>query len=267
MRRWKKVREQWVGELEPTGLFHRLFDHVPGVYFFAKNREGHLMFASAGLLQRYQMADEFEILGRTDFDLNPDIMAQAYVDDDRSLLAGDVAKVERIELWWDRQGMPDWFVVTKLPVVDKRGRVAGVMGMLRRPDAAERALPVFQTVAQAVEIIRREYAKPLLIGDLAAACGESVRQLQRRFRDAFGSTPQEFLIKTRILEAARLLEETTLSVAEISARCGFVDASRFTQHFRRRTGVTPKGYRIADSGLRNAECGMRNAECGGDVER
>ena len=175
------------------------------------------------------------------------------MDDDRSLLAGEVAKVERIELWWDRQGMPDWFVVTKLPVVDKRGRVAGVMGMLRRPDAAERALPVFQTVARAVEIIRRDYAKPLLIGDLAAACGESVRQLQRRFRDAFGSTPQEFLIKTRILEAARLLEETTLSVAEISARCGFVDASRFTQHFRRRTGVTPKGYRIADCGLRNAD--------------
>jgi AraC-like DNA-binding protein len=243
MRRWKKVREGWVGELEPTGLFHRLFDHVPGVSFFAKNREGHLMFASAGLLQRYQMADEFEILGRTDFDLNPDLMAQAYVDDDKRLLAGEVPMVEGIELWWDRQGMPDWFVVTKLPVVDKRGRVAGVMGLLRRPDAAERALPVFQTVARAVEIIRRDFAKPLLIGDLAAACGESVRQLQRRFRDAFGSSPQEFLIKTRILEAARLLEGTKLSVAEISARCGFVDASSFTQHFRRRTGVTPKGYR------------------------
>ena len=112
-----------------------------------------------------------------------------------------------------------------------------------RAAEAERALPVFQTVARAVEIIRRDFAKPLLIGDLAAACGESVRQLQRRFRDAFGSTPQEFLIKTRILEAARLLEGTTLSVAEISARCGFVDASSFTQHFRRRTGVTPKGYR------------------------
>jgi AraC-like DNA-binding protein len=244
MRRWKKLREQWVGELEPTGLFHRLFDHVPGVYFFAKNREGYLMFASAGLLQRYQMADEFEILGRTDFDLNPDIMAQAYVDDDKSLLAGVVAKVERIELWWDRQGMPDWFVVTKLPVKDRRGRVVGVMGLLRRPDEAERALPVFQTVARAVEIIRRDYAKPLLIGNLAAACGESVRQLQRRFRDAFGSTPQEFLIKTRILAAVRLLEETALTVTEISVRCGFVDASSFTQHFRKRTGVTPKAYRL-----------------------
>lgn len=145
MRRWKKVREQWVGELEPTGLFHRLFDHVPGVYFFAKNREGHLMFASAGLLQRYQMASEFEILGRTDFDLNPDIMAQAYVDDDRSLLAGEVAKVERIELWWDRQGMPDWFVVTKLPVVDKRGQVAkglGSGGVGRRPVLVARWRPL-----------------------------------------------------------------------------------------------------------------------------
>lgn len=224
-------------------MFHRLFDLVPGVHFFAKNREGHLMFASKGLLQRYQMASENEILGRTDYDLNPDVMARAYVEDDARLLAGKVEKVERIELWWDQQGMPDWFVVSKLPLRDKQKRVAGVMGLLRRPDESERALPVFQTVGRAVDMMRRDYAKPLLIADLARECGESVRQLQRRFQSAFGSTPQEFLIKTRILAAARLLEGTALTVAEISARCGFVDASSFTQHFRKRTGVTPKAYR------------------------
>ncbi len=241
--RWRKERKAWMASLEPTLLFQRLFDHIPGVYFFAKNRRGQLMFASQGLMQRYQMRDDSEIIGRTDFDLNPDAMAQAYVDDDKHIIESKAAAIERIELWWDRQGMPDWFLVTKLPLFDTRGQVQGVMGTLRRPDEAERRLPVFQTVAQAVEIIRRDYAKPLLIEDVAKACGQSLRQLQRRFQSAFGISPQEFLIKTRVLAAMRHLEETSLTVTEIAQQCGFADASSFTQQFRKRLGVLPTAYR------------------------
>lgn len=241
--RWKKERARWMAGLEPSLLFQKLFDHIPGVYFFAKNQSGHLMFASAGLLQRYQMSDDSDFIGRTDYDLNPDTMAQAYVEDDRRLLAGKVKIVERIELWWDRQGIPDWFLVTKLPLLDTRRRVQGVMGVLRRPDESERQLPVFQTVAQAVEMIRRDFAKPLKIEEVARACGQSLRQLQRRFQSAFGITPQEFLLKTRVLAATRMLEETALAVGEIAVRCGFVDASSFTQHFRRRLGQSPAAYR------------------------
>jgi AraC-like DNA-binding protein len=241
--RWRALRAEWFASLEPTLLFQRLFDHIPGVYFFAKEAGGHLMFASRGLLDRYQMKDDSEFLGRTDFDLNPGSMAQAYVDDDKHLLSGKAKLIERIELWWDRQGMPDWFLVTKLPLLDLKGRPKGVMGLLRRPDATERQLPVFQTVAQAVEIMRRDYGKPLLIEEIAVACGQSLRQLQRRFQTAFGVTPQEFLLKTRVLSAARMLETTTASVSEISRQCGFVDQSAFTQHFRKRTGMTPSTYR------------------------
>lgn len=241
--RWRKARDVWMTSLEPASLFQRLFDHLPGVYFFAKNRDGHLMFASQGLLQRYQMSDDSEFIGRTDFDINPDTMAQAYVEDDKRLLAGQARIIERIELWWDRQGMPDWFLVTKLPLYDRRGRVQGVMGTLRRPDEAERRLPVFQTVAQAVEIIRRDFSKPLKIEDIARSCGQSLRQLQRRFQSAFGITPQEFLLRTRVLEATKLLEESALSAGEIAARCGFVDQSSFAQHFRKRTGSSPAAYR------------------------
>jgi transcriptional regulator GlxA family with amidase domain len=117
------------------------------------------------------------------------------------------------------------------------------MGTLRRPDEAERRLPVFQTVAKAVELLRRDYSKPILIEDVAKACGQSLRQLQRRFQSAFGISPQEFLMKTRVLASLRLLEETRLTVAEIARRCGFVDASSFTQHFRKRMGLTPVRHR------------------------
>ena len=242
--RWKKIRAEWLTHLEPGSLFHRLFDHVPGVYFFAKNGDGALMYASEGLRQRYEMTDETEILGMTDYDLNPDSMAKAYVDDDNLILEGKKTLVERIELWWDRQGMPDWFLVTKLPMHNARGRVIGVMGVLRRPDEKERCLPVFQTVAQAVEIIRRDHSKLLIMNDVARQCGQSLRQLQRRFQAAFGITPQEFLLKTRILAAMGLLEQTTLSTSEIAARCGFVDASGLALHFRKRTGLTPREFRL-----------------------
>ena len=239
----ERERDAWLATVKPAALFHRLFDHLPGLFFFAKDKKGRFMFASRDFPQHYHMQEERGILGLTDYDLSPQHMASGYIQDDRLLVDGKVACVERLELWFDRQGLPDWFFVTKLPLLGPRNQPVGTMGVLRRAAEHEMRLPVLQTVAKAVEIIRRDFAKPLLIGDLAAACGESVRQLQRRFRDAFGSSPQEFLIKTRILEAARLLEGTKLSVAEISARCGFVDASSFTQHFRRRTGVTPKGYR------------------------
>lgn len=189
------------------------------------------------------MSDESEILGRTDFDLNPYRMAQAYVDDDRQLLDGSVSVVERVELWWDSQGMPDWFLVTKLALRDRKGLVAGVMGLLRRPDQSDRDLPLYQTVARAVEIIRRDYAKPVLIENLARTCGQSVRQLQRRFRVAFGISPQEFLIKTRVVAAQRMLESTLHNATEIARLCGFVDPGSFSQHFRKRIGMSPRAYR------------------------
>lgn len=202
------------------------------------------MFASRALRERYSMRDESEILGMTDFDLNPDLMAQAYVDDDERLLSGDAEVIERLELWWDSQGMPDWFMVTKLPIRNRSGEVSGVMGLLRRPDQSDRELPVFQTVARAVEIIRRDFSKPVVIEEISRTCGQSLRQLQRRFRTAFGITPQEFLIKTRVLAAQRMLEESSRNAAEIARLCGFVDASSFTQHFRKRIGMTPTAYRL-----------------------
>jgi AraC-like DNA-binding protein len=243
LRAWRSRRDAWIASLAPASLFHRLFDYIPGVYFFAKDAHGHLMLASRGLVTRYEMRDAEEILGRTDFDLNPRIMAQEYVNDDKHLVEGKVPVVERLELWWNRMGLADWFMVTKLPIRDRRGRVQGVMGILRRPDEAERRLPTFQTVAKAVEMIRRDMGGRVVMAEVAAACGQSLRQLQRQFRAAFGITPQEFLIKTRLLAATRLLEETQMTAAEISEQCGFVDASSFTQHFRARLGATPMAYR------------------------
>lgn len=206
------------------------------------------MFVSGGILERYQMSDETEMLGLTDFDINPQGMAENYVRDDRCLLTGGATRIERIEVWFDRQGLPDWYLVTKMPLVDARKRPVGIMGVLRRVVESDRELPLLQTVSRAVEAIRRDYSKNISLSTVAHHCGLTLRNLQRRFQAAFGLSPQEFLFKTRTLAAMRLLRESNLTAAEIATKCGFVDASSFSEHFRRRTGLTPTVYRSTTSG-------------------
>ncbi len=243
IKRWRQRREAWTRKIQHAEFFLQLFEQIPGVHFFAKDRDGHLMYASRGLLDRYGFEEEQEFLGRTDYDINPGCMAEAYVADDRRILGGEVDAVERIELWWDRQGMPDWFLVSKRVVRDREGRIHGVAGVLRRPQDFERSLPVFEGVSKAVEIIRHKFADGIRIADVARQCGRSLRQLQRQFHSALGLSPQDFLTRTRVLAAMRFLEETVLSCAEITVRCGFVDPSAFSAHFLHWVGATPMEYR------------------------
>ncbi len=241
----EKERKAWLDQLDPGAHFHRIFDCIPGVEFFAKDQFGRTMFVSRGILQRYRMQDEKEMLGLTDFDINPASMAAAYVHDDRRLLTAEAPLIERIELWFDSQGLPDWFFVTKLPLLDASQRPIGIMGVLRRAAEHEMRLPLMQTVSRSVGVIRSDFAKNISLKALAESCGLTLRNLQRRFQAAFGLSPQEFLIKTRVLAAMQLLAETRLTAAEIAAKTGFVDASSFAEQFKRRTGSTPTEYRTA----------------------
>ena len=185
------------------------------------------------------------MLGLTDFDINPHSMGENYVRDDHRLLTGKAKHIERMELWFDRQGLPDWFVVTKLPLLDVAHRPIGIMGVLRRAAEHEMRLPVMQTVSRAVDTIRSNYAKNVSLKAVAESCGLTLRNLQRRFQTAFGLSPREFLIETRVLAAMRLLSETSLTAAEIASKSGFVDASSFAEQFKCRTGATPTEYRAS----------------------
>lgn len=239
----EKARAAWIARVDPTSHFHRMFDVIPGVNFFAKDGLGRTMFVSSGILDRYRMHDEKEMLGLTDFDINPVGMAENYVRDDERLLSGEVDRIDRLELWFNRQGLPDWFAVTKLPLLDRNRRPIGIMGVLRQASENEMKLPLMQTVSRAVEMLRKEYVKPVSLKAVADSCGLTLRDLQRRFQKAFGISPQEFLIRTRVVAAMRLLKETRLSAAEVASRCGFVDSSSFAQQFKLRIGMTPTAYR------------------------
>lgn len=78
---------------------------------------------------------------------------------------------------------------------------------------------------------------------LARHCHCSPRTLLRRFQEALGISPIQYVQQLRVERAKALLETTQLSLADITARCGYEDISSFSNLFKRWAQLTPKEYR------------------------
>ncbi len=86
-------------------------------------------------------------------------------------------------------------------------------------------------------------AEPLDVAAMAQHAGVSPRTFARRFRAETGTTPLQWLLSRRVLEARRLLEETDLPIDAVAWRAGFAAGASLREHFRRATGTTPTAYR------------------------
>jgi transcriptional regulator GlxA family with amidase domain len=86
-------------------------------------------------------------------------------------------------------------------------------------------------------------AEPLDVAAMSRHAGVSPRTFARRFRGETGTTPLQWLLAQRVLEARRLLEATDLPIDEVAWRVGFGTAASLRDHFRRATATTPTAYR------------------------
>jgi AraC-like DNA-binding protein len=71
----------------------------------------------------------------------------------------------------------------------------------------------------------------------------STNYLNRLCREYRGVTGGEIIRERVIIEAQRLLQYTTLSVAETAYKLGFESPSYFITFFKKNTGTTPEGFR------------------------
>jgi len=91
--------------------------------------------------------------------------------------------------------------------------------------------------------ISERLEQPLDVAAMSHHARVSPRTFARRFRGETGTTPLQWLLAQRVLEARRLLEETDLSIDAIAWRSGFGTAASLRDHFRRATATTPSAYR------------------------
>jgi AraC-like DNA-binding protein len=101
---------------------------------------------------------------------------------------------------------------------------------------------------RARDIVDREYARPLDVAALARQAHISPAHFSRRFKEAFGETPYQYVLTRRVERAQELLRNTELSVTEICFEVGFQSLGSFSSAFHRVAGVPPSASRAMLAG-------------------
>jgi AraC-like DNA-binding protein len=220
-----------------------LFDVLPDVFLFVKDRASRFVRANRAFLVMHGCGSSVDVVGRTDHDFHPPALATQYVAEDERVMRSGRPLKDQAWLVPDHTGMPAWYLCTKLPLFDSSGAVCGLAGILRPFDHAGHAPREYRRLTPALELVATGYQRPIRASELAEACGLSVSQLQREFRRLFAMSPSDFILRTRLLVARRMLEEDTTAVGEVAVACGFYDQSHFTKAFKAHTGLPPQAYR------------------------
>jgi AraC-like DNA-binding protein len=224
-------------------VLEQLFDQTPDIAFFIKDAAGRYVVVNHSLVERNGLRDKSQLLGKRPADMCPGELGRVSTDQDAAVLRSGRPILDRLELHWHLPHRPCWCLTTKLPLRDARGEIIGLIGISRdvRVPVAVNEIPA--GLAKALEIVETQYAEVLTPSRLARRAGLSPSRLARLVKRIFGLTPTQFIAKTRLAIASRLLRETERAVADIAHACGFYDHSAFTRAFRSATGLTPSQFR------------------------
>ena len=86
--------------------------------------------------------------------------------------------------------------------------------------------------------------------DAAAQAGISPFHFLRLFASVLGVTPHQYLVRSRLRHAARLLAGDGRSITDVAYDVGFGDLSNFVRTFHRAAGIPPRKFREASRGMR-----------------
>jgi PAS domain S-box-containing protein len=239
----KKENSSFLNSIGSQNLMGDLFDSLPEVYFFAKDVRGRFVRMNRELVKALGLREEAEVLGKTDFDFFTPELADRYRREDQMVM--DAGQPIHNQIWQvpTVTGVINWYLASKIPLRDRKGKICGVAGAMRDIRSAGAALAPYESMRPLLNHIRQNLSESIPVADLAALAGQSTGQLERRWRQLFGLSPSQYILKARLDEACTLLIRTSSSISEIAHATGFYDHSYFIRQFRKRLGQTPSQYR------------------------
>lgn len=98
-------------------------------------------------------------------------------------------------------------------------------------------------IAEVQGWIAENLTQPNPVAQMVKRSGLHDRTFKRRFRQATGYTPIDYVHALRVEEAKRMLETSKISVEAVAAEIGYADPAHFSRLFRRLAGVTPAQWR------------------------
>lgn len=221
-----------------------LFEALPNAFFFAKDTESRFVWVNRAFMGSHGVSRMEEIIGRSDRDFSPPLFAEAYIAEDRRVMAGRRAIRGQLWLVFHPGSKPHWYISTKVPLFDSGGEVVGVGGAMYGIEAPEEQARYFGVLQPVIGYMETHYGEAISMQKMAEMAGLSSTHFNRRFQELLRSTPSEHLRSIRVQVACRMLSRTHRSLLEIAMETGFTDQSHFTRCFRESTGLTPRAYRL-----------------------
>jgi PAS domain S-box-containing protein len=225
------------------GVLQGLFDGLPDVLFYVKDLEGRYLWGNRTLLERAGLVDAHQVIGLTADQLFPVAGTSTLAQDLEVIRSGHPIR-ERLRLYRSARGERYWCLSSKYPLRDTAGRLVGLAGLSRdlpRPNERHRS---YRRLASFLETVDSGIDQPIRIAEAARQAAVSVDTLTRLVFQVFHLSPKQLLMKRRIDKACQMLEETSMTITDIAAACGYADHSAFTRQFRVATHVTPQRYRM-----------------------
>lgn len=99
------------------------------------------------------------------------------------------------------------------------------------------------TITRAISYIENHFCTISSLNEIATHLHISLSYLEALFRKSVGISLMQYIIKSKINYAAKLLLETKKNITEISIECGFNSSTHFSNTFKKHTGVSPRTYR------------------------
>jgi AraC family transcriptional regulator, transcriptional activator FtrA len=100
-----------------------------------------------------------------------------------------------------------------------------------------------KTISEVMDWARSKLSEPIEIAAMATHAAMSERTLLRRFQESTGLSPIAWLQRERMFRARELLEGANLTLADVSAQCGYETLETFRAAFKRVVGTSPAAYR------------------------
>jgi len=98
-------------------------------------------------------------------------------------------------------------------------------------------------IKKIILFIRKNLTEKISLEDIAKKLFITKEHLSRLFKKEMGITISEYIIKTKIEEAKKMLKNTDHNILDIAQLLNFANSSHFSNSFKKITGVSPTDYR------------------------
>ena len=184
--------------------------------------------------------EKHDVIGTTAAALFPPSLAARITAQDKAVIGDGLSIQGELELHLYPDGHQDWCLTWKEPLRAGDGRIIGLSGLSRDLKTLPGPQPDMKALSNALDHIRRNLDRPLLLADLARRAALSTYQLDQRIRSLFGLSAGQYIARARIELACNRLRETSTAISRVALDCGYADQAAFARQFKKYVGLRPR---------------------------